>query len=584
MDNLGRIHFGTRPTAQRLVVTSPNGGYNDGQWHHAVGTLSSAGLQLYVDGVEVASRSDVTIAEHLSIGYWRIGGDTVTGWPSAPTTPFFNGNIDEVAVYKHVLPASEIASHFSLGSGAGTPNVKPVAAFQAETDGLAVSVDGSGSTDSDGTVVSYSWNFGDGTPAGSGATATHTYAAGGNYTITLTVTDDDGATSVAATKQVAVTTPPTAAFTETVTGSSVSFDGSTSTDAEGPIASYAWNFGDGTTGTGATPTHVYAAGGSYDVVLTVTDGSGATDSVTREVTIEVPNEAPDAQFTTSTNGLTLSANGSSSTDSDGTITSYAWDFGDSTTGSGVNASHVYAAGGTYDVKLTVTDNNGATDTLTKSVTVSAAATPFAIDAFGRSVTGGWGSADTGGTYTRTGSTAYFRVADGQGIMQLAAAQGGAMALNTATSSDTEVRTTIGVDKAATGGGNYVTVRPRISAANSYRADVRYLNTGGVQLILARLAGGTDTALVSQTIAGLTPAPGARLNVKVQAFGTSPTTLRAKVWAVGSAEPANWTLSVTDSTSGLQVAGGIGLGAYLSGSATNGPVTTSFDDLWAGPRP
>ena len=284
MDNLGRIHFGTKPTNQRLVVTSPNGGYNDGQWHHAVGTLSSAGLQLYVDGVEVASRSDVTTAEHLSIGYWRIGGDTVSGWPSAPTTPFFNGNIDEVAVYKHVLPATEIASHYSLGSGAGTPNIKPVAAFEAETDGLEVSVDGSGSSDADGTVASYSWNFGDGTPAGSGVTATHTYAAGGNYTITLTVTDDDGATSVAATKLVSVTTPPTAAFTETVTGSSVSFDGSTSTDAEGPIASYAWDFGDGSTGTGATPTHVYAAGDTYDVKLTVTDAAGATDSVTRPVT------------------------------------------------------------------------------------------------------------------------------------------------------------------------------------------------------------------------------------------------------------------------------------------------------------
>ncbi|MBA3527796.1 MAG: hypothetical protein H0T91_00480 [Propionibacteriaceae bacterium] len=81
-----------------------------------------------------------------------------------------------------------------------------------------------------------------------------------------------------------------------------------------------------------------------------------------------------------------------------------------------------------------------------------------------------------------------------------------------------------------------------------------------------------------TISGLTHAVGDTLNLRLQVVGASPTTIRAKVWKSGTAEPADWQRSVTDSTAGQQTSGSIGVSAYLSSSATNSPVTLKIDEL------
>ena len=206
--------------------------------------------------------------------------------------------------------------------------------------------------------------------------------------------------------------------------------------------------------------------------------------------------------------------------------------------------------------------------------------PFATDSFTRSLTGGWGSADTGGVWTRTGSATPFTV-DGKGKIRMASAGSGPGATLAGTSTNTEVRVEMASDKAATGGGIYLSVDPRVVGSSRYFADVRLLSTGAVSVTLGRIAGG-ETALQSRTVTGLTYTAGTVLQVKVQAFGTSPTTLRAKVWRVGTAEPGAWTASVTDATAALQASGGIGLRTYLSSSATNAPIVASFDNLWAGP--
>ncbi|MEZ4695553.1 MAG: PKD domain-containing protein [Rhodothermales bacterium] len=288
----------------------------------------------------------------------------------------------------------------ATGSAAATivvtsqQNVAPTALFTATpTTGVApllVSVDASTSTDSDGTIVSYSWSYGDGS-IGSGQSAAHTFNTPGSYTIQLTVTDDDGATHIRRTTitvNEGVNEQPAANFTATpLTGSApllVSMDASTSTDPDGTIVSYAWNFGDGVNGTGVTATHTYSTPGTYNLRLEVVDDGGARSFAVATVTVSGSgNQAPVASFTagpTSGNApllVTTSANASS--DPDGSIVSYEWNFGDGIRGTGRNASHTYLNAGTFNLTLTVTDNDGsiATSSTTISVNGSGNLSPLA---------------------------------------------------------------------------------------------------------------------------------------------------------------------------------------------------------------
>lgn len=825
MLNTGVLEFATYTGVNQKVTTTQK--YNDGAWHHLVVTQGPDGMKVYVDGLVRAENPAFTAAEDFQ-GYWRIGGDATWG---GTTSNYFAGTLDEVAVYPRTLTAVQVASNFVAGGGV-MPNLPPTAAFTDTQSFLTTTVDGSASTDSDGTIANWAWNFGDGATA-TGATASHTYAAAGTYTVTLTVTDDKGA-STTTSRQITVVAnmAPVSAFTTTQSYLEVSADGSASSDAEGPIAAHAWDFGDGKTATGPTATHTYAAAGTYTVTLTVTDGAGATTastksvtvvanqapvaafthtedvmttsvdgststdadghvashawdfgdgttatgptashtyatpgakqvtltvtddqglptSITQTVTVQLPpnqvptasfthsetglstsvdaagstdadgtlagyawtfgdgstatgvtathayavsgtytvtltvtddrgdtatttrdvtvvqppnqgptaaftaasdqlgltvdassstdpdgtvasfawdfgdgatasgatathtyaapgayavsltvtdnegatatttesvvitaNAKPVAAFTTTANELVLAVDASSSTDADGTITAYAWQFGDGASATGPTGTHTYAAGGTYAVKLTVTDNAGATTTVTKSVTV-AVIPPVAQDLFERALAGGWGNADLGGAWTLSGSLSKYSVAGGRGVMTNGAGGSSTVGLPSVSRTETEVAVSIATDKASSAGTQFISVLGRTFATNQdYRAKVQLNANGTVGLYLNRMQS-TETVLASQAVPGLTYAVGDRLQVRLQVTGTSPTTLRAKVWKAGTPEPTAWQLTATDSTAAFQAPGAVGFYTYLAGSAT-GPVAFTVDDLWVGP--
>src|SRR5262249_35480536 len=119
--------------------------------------------------------------------------------------------------------------------------------------------------------------------------------------------------------------------------------------------------------------------GTYTATLTATDNQGATGTDTTIVTVRpAPNKAPNASAGPAMYGIAgtpLTLDGSGSIDSDGTIVSYAWTFGDGATGSGDKPQHTYANAGTYVANVTVTDNSGAASTTSATITISAAGTP-----------------------------------------------------------------------------------------------------------------------------------------------------------------------------------------------------------------
>ncbi|MEM7023225.1 MAG: PKD domain-containing protein, partial [Pseudomonadota bacterium] len=226
---------------------------------------------------------------------------------------------------------------------------------------------------------------------GSGEAVSHAYQAAGTYTVELTVTDDDAAdaTDTLMVEVESVAPPPNeppvaSAGPDRVAtvAETLQFDGSGSSDSDGEIVAYDWDFGDGSQGSGEAVSHTYQAAGTYTVELTVTDDDGedATDTLVVEVenVAPPPNEPPIAVAgpdRATTVGEALQFDGSNSSDPDGEVIAHDWTFGDGAQTSGVVVSHTYQDAGSYTALLTVTDNDGESATDELQITVAASEPP-----------------------------------------------------------------------------------------------------------------------------------------------------------------------------------------------------------------
>lgn len=136
------------------------------------------------------------------------------------------------------------------------------------------------------------------------------------------------------------------------------------------------------------------------------------------------------------------------------------------------------------------------------------------------------------------------------------------------------------EKAATGSGSYVALAARRTGTSDYRVRLKKVASGAITLSLEKVVNGKETALASRTVSGLIAGATEALRVRFAVTGAGTSTLSASVWKTTAAEPSAWQVTTTDTTSQLQAAGAVGVVTYLSGSATNAPVTTRVDNLTA----
>jgi PKD repeat protein len=318
------------------------------------------------DGTALSTGASPAAHVYAAAGNYTITLTTTDGWGKAAST----------------------TRDVSLSEPAG--NTAPTATFTASCAAFTVcQTNSAGTADAEGDAIRYSWNWGDLTAVSTTANPSHTYSVPGTYTIVLTVTDVWGKSSTVS-RDVTITEPasnnPPTAVIASVTCSALTTCALSATGSSDPdsatgdgIRNYLWNWGDGTPdtlGTSASQSHVFPVAGTYTVTLTVIDKWGRSSApVTATATTQpepAGNNPPTATFTTNCNVRTCAVNSTGTSDTDGGIRSYSWNWGDGTalsTGASP-AAHVYAAAGTYTITLVVTDNWGRTTTVTRDVTVT----------------------------------------------------------------------------------------------------------------------------------------------------------------------------------------------------------------------
>lgn len=208
-------------------------------------------------------------------------------------------------------------------------------------------------------IYGWYWIFGDGGTS-TAQNPIHTYANAGTYTVTFTATNDAGGNTATKTDYITVShnAPPVADFTENPMSGNVPLTVYfTDTSTGSNILSRSWTFGDGQSGTGQTPSHIYTTTGTFLVTLTVTNDGGS--STTSQTVVVTHNSPPVVSFfgTPTSGNIPLTVQ-FTDTSTGSNILSRSWNFGDGGTSTVQNPSHQYTSMGFYTVTLTETNDAG----------------------------------------------------------------------------------------------------------------------------------------------------------------------------------------------------------------------------------
>jgi len=245
-------------------------------------------------------------------------------------------------------------------------NRPPVAQAWSTTSSTSIhdyiGFDSTGSKDPDGRIVCYLWEFGDGSKSSDPA-PWHVYDLAGVFDVELTVKDDENATANATVRVSVRGLPPVVDFQVIPRYGDYRTDFkfvSLATDTESQIASWLWQFGDGSTSNQTNTTHRYAGSGTYIVTLTCVDVQDMMSY--RDGVVVVNNVAPKAVAAADRSrvitGDLVNFTAAGSSDPDGKVSKWLWEFGDGTISSSENVSHSFSRSDAYGVKLTVTDDKG----------------------------------------------------------------------------------------------------------------------------------------------------------------------------------------------------------------------------------
>ncbi len=309
-----------------------------------------------------AAVSDPGAEDRLTY-FWSFG-DGTTSTSVSPSKVYVDDGTFEVSLTVSDGDGGSSSATASLTVLNAPPTIAilnvPALGDEGASLGFSAFVSDPGTSD----TLTFFWDFGDGIVQDGVAlsSVTHTYLSEGDYTVTLTVQDDDGGSVQDAG---AITINNVAPLILELSGPATGDEGDTfsfevsATDPGNDPLSYAWDFGDGTTGTGAAVSHVFTDDGTYDVVVTVSDDDGAATSTALQVA--VANVAPIIQSITGPSsadeGDQVTFAASVIDPGDDTVT-YVWDFGDGTSGEGLQVSHTYADNGVYNLLLEASDEDG----------------------------------------------------------------------------------------------------------------------------------------------------------------------------------------------------------------------------------